>query len=271
MGVKQTDEHLDCYICRNVNGGGLCRIVSIKDKKLFPELSGWLADNIDREAFTDYIEHFVFEDRLCIAMKYKEGINLSTKLATESLPLRERLELGRRLLERIVLQDIPDYFLSKCLSPDCIIISSDLSVCFNYPINDIVDGRSQNGRHLIEGILKLIFSKELERKVPDLISKFFLRLPELTEGRMIDLYAEYYALMVELENYDENSEQPKTFWYKLWDKIKKIFKVLKKILIIALVLASLGYLIYTILDPGKNKNSNGHFTEIGTVQIDKSR
>ena len=49
--------------------------------------------------------------------------------------------------------------------------------------------------------------------------------------------------------------------------VKKIFKVLKKILIILLILASIGYLIYTILDPGKDKGSDGHFKSIGTVEI----
>ncbi len=270
VGVKQTGQVYDCYICRNSSGGGLCRILSIKDRSLFAELAGWLTDNINKESFTDYIEHFVFEDRFCIVMKYTEGITLSTKLATESLPLKERLELGRRLLERIVLQDMPEYFLSKCFSPECMVISSDLSVSFNYPIFDITTDRSANGRACIEPVFKLLFAKELERKVPDLITDFFTRLPELSQERMIDLYGEYYALMQKLEGYDENSEQPKTFWYKLWEKIKKLGKVLKKLVIYGLIIAALVYLIYTIINPEKNKDNKGHFSAIGTVTIEKN-
>ena len=269
VGVKQTGEVYDCYICRNISGGGLCRIMSIKDRSLFAELAGWLTDNINSDSFTDYIEHFIYEDRFCIVMKYTEGITLSLKLATESLPLQERLELGRRLLERIVLQDMPDYFLAKCFDPDCMVISSDLSVSFNYPVFDITEDRSANGRECIEPVFRLLFAKELERKVPDIIMDFIRRLPELSKERMIDLYGEYYDMMLKLEGYDENSEQPKTFWYKLWDKIKKIFNVLKKIVIIGLIIASVCYLIYTIIDPGKNTDNNGHFTSIGTVNIEK--
>ena len=271
LGVKETNTVYNCYICRNISGGGLCRILSIKEKALFSGLTGWLTDTINKSAFTDYIEHFIFDDKLCIVMKYKEGISLSTKLETESLPFKERLELGRRILERIVLQDIPDYFLAKCFTPDCIIISSDMTVNFNYPIFDITVDRTANGRKNIEPVLRLLFAKELEKKVPDLLMDFFKRLPELTEERMIDLYSEYYSLMLKLDNYEENSEQPKTIWFKIWDAIKKVFRVLKKILIIVLILASIGYLIYTIMDPNKDQNSKGHFSSIGTLEIDKNR
>ncbi len=271
VGVKESNEVYDCYICRNVSSGGLCRIMSIKDKRLFAELTGWLIEKINPEAFTDYIEQFIFEDKLCIVMKYTEGITLRTKLATESLPLKERLELGRKLLERVILQDIPEYFLAKCFSPDQMMITSDLNVSFNYPIEDIAQDRSADGRKNIEPVFRMLFARELERKVPDLLMKFFRQLPELTEARMIDLYSEYYALIGQLEKYDENGEQPKTFWFRLWEVLKKVFKVLKKILIIALILASVGYLIYTILNPGKNQNNDGHFSSIGTVEIDKNR
>ena len=66
VGVKQRGEVYDCYICRNICGGGLCRIFSIKDRSLFAELAGWLTDNINRDSFTDYIEHFIFEGKFCL-------------------------------------------------------------------------------------------------------------------------------------------------------------------------------------------------------------
>ena len=267
IGVKENTELYDSYICRDAASSGLCRILSIKDRSLFPGLVSWLTDNINAEAFTDYRESFIYDDKLCIVMKYTEGISLSKKLATESVPLRERLELGRKLLERIVLQDIPDYFLAKCLVPEQIIVDNDLTVSFNYPIEDIVTGREQSGRSNIVSVFSLIFDRELQRKVPDVLIKFFERLPELANGRMIDLYSEYYLLMGALESYDENGDEPKTFWYKLWSKLKKIFRIIKKLVILALIILSIAYLIYLIIDPDKNKSSNGHFHSIGLVDI----
>ena len=267
IGVQKNNEQYDIYICRDVVAKGLYRILSVKDGALFPELVGFLNDSVNREAFTDYDGYFIDDGKLCIVMRYTQGITLGTKLATESVPFGERLELGRKILEKAVLQEIPDYFLAKCFTPEQIIIDPDLSVSFNYPIEDIITDRQQSGRKNIEQVLRMLFGKELERKVPQLLMDFFKSLPELCEQRLLDIYSEYYALMGKLEEYDAEGEQPKTFWFKLWNAIKKIFKVLKKILIILLILASIALLIYTILDPGKDKDSGGHFKSIGTVEI----
>ena len=270
IGIKETTEKYDTYICRDVSGGGLCRIMSIKDSSLFPDLVSRLTDTIDRDAFTDYREHFIYDGRLCIVMRYTQGVTLESKLSTESVPLRERLELGRRLLEKVVLQDIPDYFLAKCFVPEQITVAPDLSVSFNYPIEDIITDSQQSGRANIIKVFTRLFDHEIQRRVPDLLMDFLKKLPVLTEQRMIDVYGEYYILMGKLEKYNENNEQPKTFWFKLWDKIKKVLGVLKKILIFVLIVASVGYLIYTIIDPHKNDSSNGHFKTIGTVTIENS-
>lgn len=267
IGVQENNEQYDIYICRDVVEKGLYRILSVKDSSKFPELVSFLNDNINRAAFTDYDGCFIDGGKLCIVMRYTQGIALGTKLATESVPFKERLELGRKILEKAVLQEIPDYFLAKCFTPEQIVVAPDLSVSFNYPMEDITTNRQQDGRKNIEQVLRLLFGKELERKVPQLLMDFFKSLPELCNQRLLDIYSEYYALMGKLEEYDAEVEQPKTFWFRLWDAVKKIFKVLKKILIILLILASIGYLIYTILDPGKDKGSDGHFKSIGTVEI----
>ncbi len=270
-GVKEQNELFSSYICRNVSGGGLCSVLSIHDRSLFPSIVSWLYDTVDLTAFTDLIEYFNYNDSLCIVMRYTQGLSLEKKLATEALPLAERLELGRRILERAVLQDIPDYFLDKCFSPDCITVASDLTVNFNYPIEDIVSNRSCSAKDNIERVLRLIFARELERKVPEELVRFFDRLPELAEGSIIDLYSEYYALCGRLEGYDEGSELPRTFWYKLWDGIKKVFSKAKTALIILLLLFAFGYLIYTFFDPGNSKEKDPQFDNIGTVSIDQNR
>ena len=270
IGIKESTEKYDTFICRDVSGGGLCRIMSIKDSTLFADLVSRLTDTVNKEAFTDYREHFIYDGRLCIVMRYTQGVTLESKLSTESVPLKERLELGRRLLERVVLQDIPDYFLAKCFVPGQIIVAPDLSVSFNYPLEDIITDSGQNGRRNIINVFNRLFDHELRRKVPDILMDFLKRLPALTEQRMIDVYGEYYVLMGRLEGYNESDEQPGTFWFRLWDKIKKVFGVLKKILIFLLIAASVAYLIYVIADPRKNDASNGHFKTIGTVTIENS-
>ena len=270
IGIKEGTDIYDIYICRDHDGRGLCRIISIKDRSVFHQLVNWLSETINQNVFTDFREYFIYNDCLCIVMKYTQGLSLSAKLATESVPFRERLELARRILEKAVLQDIPDFFLAKCFVPEEIIVSGDLSVSFNYPVGDIIDRRDQKGRSNIEVILRLIFAPEIECNIPDELMAFINRLPELTSQRLLDLYSEYYLMMSRVQDYDELSQQPKTIWYSLWEKTKRAFGVMKKVIIIILILAAIGYLIFTIIDPWKNNSSSGHFKTIGTVEIENS-
>ena len=268
--VKETNDTYECYICRNLTDGGFCRVMSIKDRAYFPGLVSWLTETVNKDTFTDYIEHFNFNSSLCIVMRYTQGLTLSDKLATESLSILERAEIGRRILEKIVLQEIPDYFLSKCIDPGCIIVSPDLTVNFNYPIDDIIGSRQCNAMECIDKLLRLLFARELERKVPEPVIAFFDKLPELLELTVIEIYSEYHDMLGKLTENPDVEEEPQSIWYKIWNNAKKVWRVLKKIIMLALVVLAVIYLIMTI-DGVKSSNvRKANFDRIGTVTIDKT-
>lgn len=268
--VKETNNTYDCYICRNLTEGGFCRVMSIKDKSYFPGLVSWLTETVNRDTFTDYLEHFNYGDTLCIVMRYTQGLSLTDKLATESLSVMERAEIGRRILEKIVLQEIPDYFLSKCIDPDCIMVSPDLTINFNYPIEDIIGSRECDPMTGIDKLLRLLFARELERKVPEAVVSFFGKLPELLELTVIEIYGEYHEMIGELTENPETDEEPRSVWYKLWNNAKKIWRVLKKIIMLALIVLAVVYLIITIDGVKSSSTRKANFDRIGTVTIDKN-
>ena len=269
--VQKTTDGYNCYICNDIVNGGFCRILSIKDKSIFPELVSWLSKTVDPSVFTDYIEHFIFEDTLCIVMKYTQGVTLADKNDTEPMSLRERLELCRKILERAVLLDIPDYFLDKCMDTQNIIVGSDMSVNFNYPIEDITVMRDGAAMKRVEMLLRIMFAREIERKVPDELMTFFDRMPELMGSNMIELYSRYYMMMTRIIERDAGDEEPKSIWYRIWDKLKKTWSVLKKVLMFLLLAVALFYLIFTINTSGNSSNKAKTFDSIGTVTIDKNR
>lgn len=269
--VQKSTETYDCYICNDNVNGGFCRILSLKDRSVFPELVGWLTKNVDPAVFTDYIEHFMFEDTLCIVMKYTQGITLADKSDTEAAPLRERLELCRRILERMVLLDIPDYFLEKCFDTHNIIVSSDLTVSFNYPIEDITGSKDCAPMKTAEKFLRQMFAREIERKVPDELIKFFGEFSELAGSNVIELYSRYYLMMTTFIEREAGDEEPKSIWYRIWDKVMKIWKKLKKVLIFVLLAAAVFYLVFTIQTSGSSKKKQANFDSIGTLTIDKNR
>ena len=269
--VQETNDAYSVYICVDLKNAGFCRILSVKDRTLFPELVSWLSKTVDPSVFTDYLEHFIFEDTLCIVMKYTQGTSLANKLSTESMPLEERLELCRKILERIVLLDIPDYFLDKCADENNIMVSQDLTVNFNYPVSDIIGSRECAPMKRIDRLMRLMFAKELERKVPDELIAFFGGMPKLLDSDIIELYSAYYSMMLRIIERDAGEEEPKSIWYRIWNRIKKIWGTLKKILIVLLLAAAVTYLIFTINSSNSSGKKASNFDSIGTVIIDKNR
>ena len=269
--VQKTTDEYNCYICTDSVNGGFCRIISIKNKALFPELVSWLSKTVDPSVFTDYIEHFIYDDMLCIVMKYTQGVTLADKNDTEPMSLKERLELCRKILERAVLLDIPDYFLDKCMDTGNIIVSADLSVSFNYPIEDIIVMRDGAAIKRTEMLLRLMFAREIERKVPDELMKFFDEMPDLAGANMIELYSRYYMMMTRLIERDAGDEEPKSIWYRIWDKLKSLWAVIKRVLMFLLLAVAVVYLIFTINTSGSSTKQSKTFDSIGTVTIDKNR
>ena len=269
--VQKTTDEYNCYICTDNVNGGFCRIISIKNKALFPELVSWLSKTVDPSVFTDYIEHFIFEDMLCIVMKYTQGVTLADKNDTEPMSLKERLELCRKILERAVLLDIPDYFLEKCMDTENIIVAADLSVSFNYPIEDITVMRDGAAMKKTEMLLRLMFAREIERKVPDELMEFFGEMPDLAGSNMIELYSRYYMMMTRLIESDAGDEEPKSIWYRIWDKLKSLWSVTKRVLMFLLLAVAVVYLIFTINTAGSSTQQSKTFDSIGTVTIDKNR
>lgn len=269
--VSESTDRYDCYICNDSRDGSFCRILRIKEKEAVPPLVSWLSAAADPAVFTDFLEYFIFEDTLCIVMKYVRGLTLANKLTTEALSLRERLELFRRILERAVLLDIPDYFLEKCMDLKEIIVAPDLTVGFNYPIEDITGERRSKPLPRIVEVFRRVFALEIERRVPDELIVFYNWLQDYRALDLKELYSQYYLMMTQLIERNAGTEEPKTLLYRLWELVKKLWQKCKRLLMFVLLVISIVYLVFTINTADTSKGHDPNFDSIGTVRIDKNR
>ena len=269
--VQETNEKYNIYLSKDRDSGGFFRLLCVKDRTLFPVIVSFLAEEADPDVFTDYIENFIFEDNLFVVMRYTQGTTLKDKLDTESISFIERLELCRRILERAVLLSIPDYFIEKCFNFDNIIVENDLTVKFNYPIEDIAVNQDSAPIAAAEGLFRKVFAHELERKVPDELMEFFDGLPELYGAGMIELYDRYYSMFTAITEKGAGEEEPKSFWYLAWEKIKVILSKLRAVLMFLLLAAAIVYMVFTIYSSQSSKTPSPNFDKIGTVDIDKGR
>lgn len=270
--VKEVSDTSEVYICNNLLEGGFCKVLVINDRSLFPDVIMRLTDAQSIEAFTDYREHFMYDDVLCVVMRYSQGITLQDRIDTEFFTLTEKLELARRVLERMILQEIPDYFLKRCASADSIVADSDMTLHFNYSIEDMEKLPPCTHREAMEQVAELlrnIFARESENYVSAELSSFLAGLDDMAadECTMIELYGAYYEMMNRVQAGDGKSEGETSIWHKLWEKIKKYAHVLWKLLTVLLLVLAALYLIFTIGDARESGNRHRNFDRIGTVDI----
>lgn len=260
------------YIGKDVSADQEYTILRLKDRSVVPELMVYLTTNIQPRIFTDYIEHFVFEEDFYIVLKYYRGVTLSEKLKNEYCSLNERLKIGAKILERIVLLDMPSYFLSNCLIEDRIVVKPSLDVYFNYVPSDISSFAAADDTAVLKAVTVLInklFADELAKQSVPPINEFCLVLQNEQFFDSIELYKLYMQMYREAQLISEEEVQkPKSKWFLLWERVKKLIKILKKLLAALLLILAIVYLIQTIdraIHPViKNEK---HFEYIGTVRI----
>ena len=117
----------EIYICRDITTDNEYTILRLKDRDIVPDLMVYLNNSI-QESFTDFVDRFVYEGDLCLVFKYYRGISLSQKLTYEYCSLSERMTMGKKILDRILLLDMPLYFLKNCLAGERIIVKPSLDI-----------------------------------------------------------------------------------------------------------------------------------------------
>lgn len=260
------------YICKDVSGDKEYTILRLEDKTIVSELMIYLTTRIRRDIFTDYIEHFVFEDDFCIVLKYYRGVSLGEKLKSEHCSLSERLKLGTKILEKMVLFDMPSYFQKNCLTEERIMVQPSLDIAFNYLPSDIGNFATADDRAVLKSviaILKKLFADELSKESAPPISQFLAVLHNEKLFDNVELYKQYTQMCQEVEGLPKDEvEKPKSKLFLLWERVKKQFKRLKKIFIAVLLVLTFAYLLWTIdkaINPTVNKAR--HFDFIGSVRI----
>ncbi len=264
----------DIYICRDIAIDLEYTILRIKDRVIVPGLMVYLNTNMRKEIFADYIEHFVFEDDLCIVLKYYRGGSLSEKLNSEHCSLNERMKIGKKILDRIVFLDMPLYFLKNCLTGERIIVRPNLDIFFNYVLSDIRDFAAVDDQAVLKAfaaIFKMLFADELSKQSAPPISQFYSALHKEQYFNNIELYKQYTKMCREVELIpEEELGKPKSKWFLLWERVKRQFVVLKKILAAALFILAVVYLACTVkefIDPTLTRVN--HFEFIGTLEIEE--
>jgi len=232
-----------------------------------------LLELTDREGdFTDLYECFSRDGKLYVVFLHKEGLPLEEKLKEEMCSLKERMQIGKNLLEQILLLSIPDYFLAKLWKEKQILVDEGLSVSFCYRLEGILLSKEEQNLQIRNGLSALfeeLFQKEIElEKCPE-ISEFTKNLKEGKFHSIREVYQEYNGLCEILQNLSRRGNiRPNTLIFRIWDRMKKAIPYIKKAVGVVILIMLAGYLIYTILYP-KATVECLKFETIGTLMIEE--
>ncbi|MCD8038027.1 MAG: hypothetical protein LUE96_02935 [Lachnospiraceae bacterium] len=226
-------------------------------------------EQMSNAAFEDFFECFSKDGNLYLVFLHREAVSLSDKLSEESCLLKERLTVGRNLLERIVLLNMPDMLVYDVLDSDRIQVTPALDVFFLYSFQEI-------------GILETITIGDVCKRMADTFAMLFEReisleidkeIPEFLEKLRACAYADYYEVYQVYLKLEEHLIQsggtlkPNTFLFRLWEKVKWIFGKARPVLMTLAVLILAGWLIYSIMNPEASNDEKYVFQRIGTLNI----
>lgn len=221
--------------------------------------------------FQDYMESFLWQDSLFMVFARREGTPLSQWLAHETHPLSLRLEVGKHLLERFLLLNMPEYLLEGILNEECILVTESLQVVLRYePETSIGRNRrseEQIGLQFYQVFFRL-FQEEASRQLCKEIPDFLEQIRQKPYEDVFHIYQCYDRLLGCLTG-KADCLQP--FGWK--ERLNRLGEGLKKIgeglLVPVLIVAGMAVLIYGICCPAGEEPEEFRFEQIGTLEIQK--
>lgn len=266
------DTKLEKYLCRDSAEEGYVVLFRTRDRSFIAKTVEFLTREAASRVFTDFKGYFVSGEYFCIVLAYHDGESLKNRLERENCTLEERLEIGSRILEKIVLLNMPAFFLCDSLKPAQITVSRSLDVEFNYELHDVENYRTYEfplAKSQFADIMELLFRDELKRRMIPPLTQYYRELEKESMETCMDLYRGYQEMREKIQIMPaEELKKPKTWLFLMWEKLKKIGKPLKHLLAAFLLAAAVFYLMYTVKQAQSAGESQKVFQYIGTLKLE---
>lgn len=267
---KVSGLHKDIYICKNKEDGRLYTIIRIKDKKNTAKIVEFICEQKRNTKFSDLVEYFVFNEDLHIVFQYIRGMALEQRLK-QVCTLEERMGIGKKLLEKLVLFRLSPYLLCQCLELNNIFVTDNLEVSFNYTLDKVEEYENYTDRQAIVyvyRVMQVLFAKELKKNVIEPMEKFLKTIQTYEVFECLQIYKSYCESCDMIKNIpDDELEISKNWFYRFWEKVKSFRQVIKGALLFLIFLGVFIYMIYSIQNSLRNKGYQKNYNAIGTVEI----
>lgn len=259
------------FLCQEQQLQKAYLLVRINDGVLAKRFTLFLEEKIKGSEFSDYVECFQQEGTFYAVFTYSLEQSLTDKLSRERCGRKERAEIARKLLERVLLSDPHPYFMRNALKPELITVSRSLDVAWNYHMENI-EGFDLCTMEMVFArlaeVMQLIFNEELNKKLYPLLDDYLLTLTEMKMQTYLDLYREFIPVFEALRQEDQEERLPQTRLFRLWERIKKLLGFMKKVLMVVLLIATVWYVVYSFQNSKGSGSVQQTIKQIGDIVIE---
>lgn len=267
-------EGLVQYVCTNVSedDGRIYRIVRIPLEDVKPALVQYLADIYKEGLFRELIQYANEAGYLHVVTDCgpAKARSLKERLEKDVISLKERLAMGEKLLKHLILSNVPLFFAQSAMDTDHILFTDalDCSLVFELEkLDRFAEADKQKMMKRASGVLSELFAKELETsKLPEM-QAFLDRILQGEYSGTLSLYQAYRSIEAQLSDVDESALEPKSFLWRLWDKIKMLAGHAGKLFIIVVFAIAIGYLVWSIRNLTKPTDPRDIYSSIGDERI----
>ena len=266
--IWEENQETESFICRDYEETEQERylLVKIKHQKMVYQVLTFFME-LKKEK-TDFVDCFNWEENFYAVFLYKEEPLLKEKLYQEEWALLERLEIGKRLLEKQLYHPLPVYLYYEGLKN--IMVSKSLEVEFNYSLEDIAQLGQIEYKNICKQlgqIFSILFTKEREAEVSIQLIEFLDKLKKGELENDLQIYEEYKRVYEKLSILKDEKIRPKNIWIRGWNQIKMATKFIKPVIAVVLLAACLFYLIETIKEYNGEPKEKVLIEKIGTVEV----
>lgn len=221
--------------------------------------------------FVDYKESFLWKGTLVIVFVRREGMPLAQWLFKQSVPLSRRLELGKKLLERLLLLNMPEYLLASILNTDCILVTEADEIVIRYEPKTIRWEEEEFSSILSDSFYKVfaqLFLKEEEEESSIEIHSYLERIRQEPYQDSFRIFQDYDCLLEDLRGYKDIDQLRPNHWrYRMQRLGIHLVQLGKKLVVPIMVAMGMAGIIYLVCHPAQEKAEKREIEQIGTLQI----
>lgn len=268
-GTDKTEELLCKELTKGEDTAWL--LVRTSDPVVSKSFTLFLEEKVKKQEFTDYCECFQAEGAFCAVFRYSLEQSLKEKLKNELCSLKERIQIARGLLERLLILNPHPYFAWNALRPEQITVSRSLEVRWNYHLEKVGQFDSCSMKDVEKGlssVMRLLFQREEQKHLYPLLEEYLQNLARGKETTYLELYQNFIPVCEELIKEPDKEQLPKTFAFRMWEKTKKILNICKYVMAVLIILAALLYVIHTFQDKSGDKVVSKTIYQIGDITIE---